>query len=349
MLSYAEAIREATQLAMRENPRVVIMGLGVPDPKGVFGTTAGLREEFGHARVLDAPISENALTGMIIGGALGGLRPVLTHQRVDFALLSLEQIINQAAKWFYMFDGRGGVVPIVIRMIIGRGWGQGPQHAQSLFALFAHIPGLRVLAPSTPGEVKGVLLAALKDSNPTILLEHRWLHGLAGPVPEGLYQTPLDRARVARKGKDLTIVSFSHGLIESLRAADFLASAAGVEAEVIDLRSLNPLDWSCVEDSAIRTRRLLAVEEDHRHCGVAAEILARCTESGIPWKVAPQRLCLPDCPSPSSRSLAAAFYFTPKDIARRALELCGMDPALAAGCPVPCQPDVPSFDFPGPF
>ncbi|NDB95513.1 MAG: hypothetical protein EBZ78_05070 [Verrucomicrobia bacterium] len=192
-LTFAEAIREATEIALREDPRVVLVGLGVPDPKGIFGTTGGLREVFGKERILDAPIAENGLTGMVIGGALAGLRPILTHQRVDFALLSLEQIINQAAKWNYMFDGRGGTVPIVIRMIIGRGWGQGPQHAQSLHSLFAHIPGLRVVAPSTPQEAKGVLLSAVRDPNPVIFLEHRWLHGLKGPVAQGSAGLPLDR------------------------------------------------------------------------------------------------------------------------------------------------------------
>jgi pyruvate dehydrogenase E1 component beta subunit len=348
-ITYAEAIREATELAMDEDPSVVLMGLGVPDPKGIFGTTSGLREKFGSTRVLDAPISENALTGMVIGGALAGLKPILTHQRVDFALLSLEQIINQAAKWYYMFDGRGGSVPIVIRMIIGRGWGQGPQHSQSLHSLFAHIPGLRVVAPSTPNEAKGVLLSAIKDPNPVIYLEHRWLHGLKGPVDKHADGVSLDSARVARAGKDLTIVSFSHGLIECLRAADFLSKQVGLEADVIDLRSLNPLDWPTIEKSLKRSRRLLVVDEDHKHCGFASEIMARCVESPVELIQKPKRITLPDCPSPSSRFLAEVFYFTPRDIIREALCLCGCQPTLADAYPLPAKVDVPSFEFPGPF
>ena len=348
-LTFAEAIREATEIALREDPRVVLVGLGVPDPKGIFGTTGGLREVFGKERILDAPIAENGLTGMVIGGALAGLRPILTHQRVDFALLSLEQIINQAAKWNYMFDGRGGTVPIVIRMVIGRGWGQGPQHAQSLHSLFAHIPGLRVVAPSTPQEAKGVLLSAIRDPNPVIFLEHRWLHGLKGPVAKGSAGLPLDEAAVARPGNDLTVVSFSHGLIESMRAARFLGENNFLDAEVIDLRSLNPLDWDTLADSIRKTGRLLVVDEDHRHCGLAGEILARAAESDIPLKSRVRRITLPDCPSPSSRALAAPFYYNSRDIARVMLEVCDRNPEPAAQLTVEERVDVPSFVFPGPF
>ena len=348
-ITFAEAIREATEISLRDDPSVMLVGLGVPDPKGIFGTTGGLRDIFGPERVLDAPISENGLTGMIIGGALSGLRPILTHQRVDFALISLEQIINQAAKWNYMFDGRGGTLPIVIRMVIGRGWGQGPQHSQSLHSLFAHIPGLRVVAPSTPQEAKGLFLSAVRDPNPVIFLEHRWLHGLKGPVYEGNQGLPLDQAALARKGKDVTVAAFSYGLIETMRAARFLSDQADIETEVVDLRSLNPLDWGTIEKSISKTGRLLAIDEDHRHCGFASEILARATESPINLKAKPRRVTLPDCPSPSTRSLAGKFYFNARDIGRHILELCGKDPSLAEQIPYKEPVDVPSFDFPGPF
>lgn len=349
LLTYSEAIREATAIALEEDSSVVLVGLGVPDPKGIFGTTTGLREQFGKDRVLDAPISENALTGMMIGGALTGLKPILTHQRVDFALLSLEQIINQAAKWHYMFDGRGGTVPVVIRMVIGRGWGQGPQHAQSLHSLFAHIPGLRVIAPSTPQDAKGMLLSAIRDPNPVIFLEHRWLHGLKGPVSFGSKGSPLEGARVVRKGGDITVAAFSHGLIETMRAADHLARECEVDAEVVDLRSLNPFDWPTLEKSVAKTGRLLAVDEDHRHCGFAAEVLARVAESGLQMKAPPRRLTLSDCPSPSSRSLAAGYYYNTRDVGRNILSLCGKDPSSAMLIPCKEHVDVPSFEFPGPF
>jgi acetoin:2,6-dichlorophenolindophenol oxidoreductase subunit beta len=348
-LTYIEAIREATEICLEEDPAVTVIGLGVPDPKGIFGTTAGLQEKFGLARILDAPISENGLTGMVIGGALAGLRPILTHQRVDFALLSLEQIINQAAKWHYMFDAKGGSVPIVIRMIVGRGWGQGPQHSQSLHSLFAHIPGLRVVAPSTPREAKGVLLSAVRDPNPVIYIEHRWLHGLKGPVPYGGKGLSLNSAAVACSGCDITIAAFSYGLIEAMRAARFLAESSGIDCEVVDLRTLNPLDWTTIEKSIAKTRRLLVIDEDHRHCGFSAEIMARAMECPVELQARPKRLTLPDVPSPSSSFLASEFYYDASDICREILVLCGKDASLADAYPLSQWADKPSFDFPGPF
>lgn len=183
-LKFTQAINEATALSMEADPRVQIMGLGVPDPTGIFGTTTGLQARFGSERVTDLPTSENAMTGVAIGCALAGMRPILTHQRVDFAVLTMEQIVNQAAKWHYMFGGRMRV-PLVIRMIIGRGWGQGPQHSQSLQAWFAHVPGLKVVMPTSPHDVKGLLISAIEDDSPVVILEHRWLYNFSGPVPEG--------------------------------------------------------------------------------------------------------------------------------------------------------------------
>jgi len=348
--TYGEAIRDATAVIMRKDPRTFLIGLGVPDPKGIFGTTAGLVEEFGGERVLDAPLSENALTGLVIGAALGGMRPILTHQRLDFALLSLEQIVNQAAKWYYMFDGRGGTVPIVIRMVIGRGWGQGPQHAQSLQSWFAHVPGLRVVAPASPADAKGMFIASVEDDNPVIFLEHRWLHGMKGPVPVGYHRVPLDKCRVARKGSDITVVASSHSTIEALRAADFGASRAQVDMEVIDLRSLNPLDFDTIADSVRKTRRLLVADDDARHCGFAGEIIARVSESALSLAAPPVRITHPDCPSPSSAALAGAFYPTARDLFAAAAKIVGRGVDQIDQFPKRPRPvDVPDFNFPGPF
>ena len=195
-LKYFQAILEATDQCLAADPRVYVIGLGVTDPKGIFGTTLGLEAKYGPRRVMDMPVSENALTGIALGSAVTGMRPIMTHQRVDFALLALDQLINNAAKWHTMFGGRMRA-PMVIRLIIGRGWGQGPQHSQSLQALFAHIPGLKVVMPATPYDAKGLLVAAVEDDNPVIYLEHRWLHGIWGPVPEERYRVPLGEARVA--------------------------------------------------------------------------------------------------------------------------------------------------------
>lgn len=349
-MTFAEAIREATAICLQRDPRTFVIGLGVPDPKGIFGTTGGLAAEFGADRALDAPLSENALTGLVIGAALGGMRAILTHQRVDFALLSLEQIVNQAAKWYYMFDGKGGTVPIVIRMIIGRGWGQGPQHAQSLSSWFAHIPGLKVVAPASPADAKGMLIASVEDNNPVIFLEHRWLHNMRGPVPVGYHRTPLDKCLVARKGTDLTVVASSHMVVEALRAADFAASEAGIEVEVVDVRCLNPLDFETIVGSVRKTKRLLVADDDTRRCGFAAEIVASVCEAGLELAGPPARITYPDCPSPSSRSLAAAYYPTARDLYAGVARQVGWGGEYVSKFPErPCPVDVPHLEFPGPF
>src|SRR5579883_291096 len=201
-LKYYQAIHEATDLCMEKDPSVYVIGLGATDPKGIFGTTSGLEAKYGSARVMDMPCAENGMTGVAIGSALVGMRPILLHQRIDFAVLAMEQIVNQAAKWHYMFGGRKSV-PLVVRLLVGRGWGQGPQHSQSLQAWFAHVPGLRVVLPSTPQDAKGLLISAVEDDNPVIFIEHRWLHNIAGPVPEGLYRVPFGRLACCAAGATL--------------------------------------------------------------------------------------------------------------------------------------------------
>ncbi len=190
MPKFNEAILEAHDQLMAVDPNVYIMGLGVPDPKGIFGTTVGLQEKYGPNRVMDMPCSENAMTGVAIGSALVGMRPIMTHQRVDFFLLALDQLVNNACKWHFMFGGQLNV-PLVIRLIIGRGWGQGPQHSQTLTSFFAHLPGLKVVAPSSPYDAKGLLISAVEDNNPVVYLEHRWLHNIYGEVPSEIYRVPL--------------------------------------------------------------------------------------------------------------------------------------------------------------
>ena len=231
-IKFLEAIREAQDLCLGADPSVYIVGLGVPDPKGIFGSTIGLKEKYGAHRVLDMPLSENAMTGVATGSALVGMRPIITHQRVDFALLALDQIVNQAAKWHYMFGG-AMKVPLVMRMVIGRGWGQGPQHSQSLQSWFAHIPGLRVVMPTTAYDAKGLLISSVEDDNPVVFLEHRWLYGISDAVPPDYYRVPLGKARVLRQGSDVTIASLSYMTIEALQAADILAGE-GINAEVED-------------------------------------------------------------------------------------------------------------------
>jgi len=318
-LTYAEALREAQDMYLAKYDCSYLMGLGVPDPKGIFGTTLGLQKKYGESRVFDIPLSENAITGVAIGSAITGMRPILTHQRLDFALVSIDQIVNQAAKWHYMFNG-AMKVPLVIRMIIGRGWGQGPQHSQSLHAWFAHIPGLKVITPSTPHDAKGMLIAALEDDNPVLLLEHRWLHSAKGFVPKVYYSTPLEGCNIVKKGNDISLVTHSYGVNECREAAIRLKKY-NISAEVVDLRSISPLDMSFILKSVKKTGRLIVVDDAERSCGISAEILAKVTE-GIEKDLlsTPSRLTCPEHPCPTSSKLSEKYYTTASDIVLEVLK-----------------------------
>src|SRR5438067_7048463 len=213
------------------------------------------------------PVAENAITGMALGAALQGMRPVMTHIRLEFAMLAIDQIVNQAAKWHYMFGGQAKV-PLVIRMVVGRGWGQGPQHSQSLQSWFAHIPGLKVVVPATPHDAKGLLIAAVEDDDPVIYIEHRWLHEEDGEVPDGYYEVPIGKAAVVRAGNDVTVAAVGPYVGEALKAAGALAGE-GVSAEVLDLRTLRPLDSETLLASVRRTGRLVVADADWGPCGVS--------------------------------------------------------------------------------
>lgn len=322
-MSYAEAIRDGLATALRLDPSVICYGLGVTDPKGVFGTTLGLETEFGPDRVFDMPTAENAMTGIAIGAALGGLRPVLTHQRLDFALLSMDQIVNNAAKWRFMFGGTASA-PIVIRMILGRGWGQGPTHSQNLQAWFAHIPGLKVVMPTRPADAKGLLLSAIFGQDPVIFLEQRWLHNARGETPQGDYRVPIGLSAKLHQGDDLTVVSSGYLSIEALHAAQFLA-AKGIGCDLIDLRSLRPLDLPAIASSLSRTGRLLVLDSGFATGGVAGEILAWASETLFSrLSAAPARLTAPDAPEATSPALTAAYHVRAEHIAARAAQMLGV-------------------------
>jgi len=348
-MTFAEAIRDALRLALAQDPRVICYGLGVTDPLGVFGTTAKLGDRFGPDRVFDMPTSENAMTGIAVGAGLGGLRPVMTHQRLDFALLSLDQIVNNAAKWRFMFGGRRGV-PMTIRMIIGRGWGQGPTHSQNLQALFAHIPGLKVVMPTTPVDAKGLLLSSIFDDDPVIFLEHRWLHNSAGAVPEGDYRVPIGQAQLLRRGRDVTIVAMSYLSVEALHAIDFLA-ALGITCDVIDLRTVKPIDWKCIARSIGSTHRLLVLDTGFETGSVAGEIIARMTmEHWSDFACAPRRLTAPDVPEATSPALTARYHVRAEHVATAVAEMLGVTVDVAPLAQRRKQPhDVPGAWFGGPF
>lgn len=348
-LKFFEAIDEAIDLSMAKDPAVYIMGLGVPDPKGIFGTTLGLQQKYGETRVLDIPTSENGMTGVAIGSALVGMRPIMTHQRVDFALLAVEQIVNQAAKWHYMFGGKMKV-PLVIRMIIGRGWGQGPQHSQSLQAWFAHVPGLKVVMPATPYDAKGLLIASIEDDNPIIFIEHRWLYNIKGNVPEGIYRVPVGRASRVREGSDLTIVSTSYMTLEALRASGSLAQDE-VSAEVIDVRTLRPLDDALILESVRKTGRLIVADTGWKTFGIGAEIIAGVAEKALDdLKSPPKRIGLPDWPCPSTPALGSYYYPRADQIAAAAKEMLGLSKGDRVSLQQSSVPlDVPDATFTGPF
>ena len=348
LISYAEALREAQDYCLGAYPECFLMGLGVPDPKGVFGSTLGLQDKYGLDRVFDVPLSENAMTGVALGSAISGMRPVLTHQRVDFALSSIEQLVNQAAKWHYMFGGRMKA-PMVIRMVIGRGWGQGPQHSQSLQALFAHVPGLKVVMPTTPFDAKGMMISAIESDDPVVCLEHRWLYGIRDEVPPDHYRVPLDRARVMRSGTDVTLIGVSYMTLECLTAAEMLAGV-GISAEVIDLRSIRPLDLETILDSVNRTGRLLTVDNGHVAGGISAEIAASVVERSFDRLVAaPERIGFPDHPTPTTHALADGYYPLPHEIAETAARLVGTEQSFDPVDRGERRLDQPDPAYQGPF
>jgi len=348
-LKFFQAINEAIDLCMARDQSVYMMGLGVPDPKGIFGSTLGLQQKYGDTRVMDMPLSENCMTGVAIGSSLVGMRPIMAHQRIEFALLAMDQIVNQAANWHYMFGGRMSV-PLVIRLIIGRGWGQGPQHSQSLQAWFAHVPGLKVVMPTTPYDAKGLLISSIEDNNPVIFIEHRWLYNITGQVPEKMYRVPLGSARVVREGTDMTIAATSYMTLEALQAAEMLA-ADGVKAEVIDIRTLKPLDSALILESVRKTGHLLVADTGWKTGGFSAEIVAQLAEEGFSdLKSPPRRVGLPDCPTPTTRALANHYYPRAIHIAATARRMLGFNadgPALDVTTSVLL--DVPDMSFTGPF
>lgn len=312
-ITYREAILEATKQAMDADEFVFVIGEGVDDPNGIFGTTKGLQQKFGKLRVMDSPLAENGITGIVVGAAIAGTRPVYVHMRIDFLPLSMDQIINHAAKWHYMFAGAVNV-PLTIRSIIGRGWGSAAQHSQSLQALFTHIPGLKVVMPATPYDAKGLLLASIVDNNPVIFVEHRWLYEHMGHVPEESYTVPLGKGIIRRHGKDVTIAAVSLMVYEAARAAETLREQ-GIDAEVIDLRTLKPLDTDLIMESIKKTGALVIADTGWKEGGFSAEVAAKAAEEGFRHLKAPiARVALPDVPTPASHILEHAFYKGQHDI-----------------------------------
>ena len=305
VLSYMEALHEALSLALELDPKVLILGQGVNDPKGMFGVTTGLHEKFGKDRVFDTPLSEEGMTGICTGASMNGLRPVYMHNRPDFLLLAFNQIVTHASKIHYMDNGETNV-PLVIWSAIGRGWGSGSQHSQAIQGLLLGVPGLKIVMPSTPHDAKGLMLSAIADNNPVLIFEHRWSMRNKGVVPEGAYKISLGKGIYRRKGNDLTIVGTSHILELAIKAADELE---GITADVIDLRTIKPLDEEIIIDSLQKTGRILVVDTGWEMGGVCAEIGCMVAEKGFSFLKGPvRRLGLSDIPSPAGFTLEQYYY-----------------------------------------
>ena len=303
VITYAEAVREAIGQAMEADDSVFMLGEDIGVYGGAFGVSGDLVHRFGEDRVRDTPISELGIVGAAVGAALTGMKPIVEIQFSDFTAQAMDQIVNQAAKIHFMLGGELSV-PMVLRAPLGSGTGAAAQHSQSLEAWFAHVPGLKVVMPSSPADAKGLLLSALDDPNPVIVLEHKLLYKTSGPVPEEMYRTPIGVSNVVREGKDLTIVATGVMVSRSLEAAAELASQ-GIEATVIDVRTLSPLDMGPIENSIAETGRVMLVQEAPKHVGFMAEIAARISEGPALYHLTEpvKRLCGLDVPIPYAPQL----------------------------------------------
>jgi len=344
-LSFVDAVREAAEQEMVRDDSVIVFGLDVDDPKAIQGTTRGLVEKFGPERVFGTPLSEDAMTGAAIGMALAGLRPIHVHIRMDFLLLAMNQLINVAAKTRAMYGGRVNV-PLVVRAMIGKSWGQGAQHSQGLHSMFMHVPGIKVVAPSTPYDAKGCLAAAVRDNDPVLYVEHRLLHFQKGPVPEASYTVQPGKARITQPGEDITLVGISYMQVECMRAAKYLESI-GIKAEVIDPIWLSPLDIDTIAESVERTGRLIVVDTAWTNCGAAAEIVAQVAErlQGV-RDLRMKRMGFAPTTCPTTPVLENLFYPNARTIAAAASDMveeeeCGWVPEE--------RPELQSIEFKGPF
>lgn len=305
-MTYREALIAAKREAMRADPSVMILGEDIGPYGGTFGVTQGLFDEFGSERVIDTPISEAGFSGAAVGAALTGLRPIVELKFIDFTLVAMDQLINQAAKVHFMMGGQGKL-PVVFMVAIGVTRGAAAQHSQSLHAFFMHVPGFKVVMPSTPHDAKGLLASAIDDDGPVMFIAHKWLFSQRGPVPEDPYRIPFGEAVIRKRGDDVTIVATSFMVNHAVEASEQLAGL-GIQAEVIDLRSIVPMDTGVILESVRKTGRLVVVDEGHLSCGVAAEVAALVQKDAFDYLDAPiERVGTPAAPVPFSEPLEEAY------------------------------------------
>ncbi len=307
LISYRQAIAEALAEEMRLDPNVFVYGIDAADHKRIFGSTSGLLEEFGPERIFSTPLSEEALLGFGLGAAINGMRPVNVHIRLDFLLLAMNQLVNMVSSYGYGSNGRYKI-PLVIRAVIGKGWGQSYQHSKSLQSFFAHIPGLKVIMPTTPSDTKGLLKAAIRDNNPVVFLEHRMLYDVMGEVDENPDPLPMGQGKILHEGKDVTIVATSYMNVEALKAAEIL-ERRGVSVEVIDPRTISPLDEGIIINSVKKTGHLIIADYDWINCGFSAEVATRVYDQCYKiLKSAVKRIGFAPTPCPCTRPLENEFY-----------------------------------------
>ncbi len=324
-ISFCDALNEATRQEMERDSSVFVYGIGVPDHKNVFGSTKGLLEQFGPGRCFDTPLCEESMTGFGLGAAIGGMRPIHVHIRVDFLLLAMNQLVNMVSCYSYSSLGKMAV-PMVIRAVVGRGWGQGYQHSKALHSWFAHVPGLKVVMPTTPRDAKGLLTSAIRDDNPVIFIEHRWLYWAEEDVPEEPYAIPLGKSQVLREGDDITIVATSWMNIEALKAAEVLEQR-GVSVEVVDPRTIAPFDDSLAVSSVNKTGRCIVADIAWVNCGFGAEVATRVYEKCFGRLKSPvTRIGFAHTPCPTGRELEKEFYPNAIDIIRAVEEKLDLSP-----------------------
>lgn len=326
LTSYSEAIKEATEYMMAKDPRVYVFGLGVTYKNGADGTTGGLKEKFPD-RVFDTPLSENSVTGMVVGSALSGLKPVIHHGRVEFAMFAFDQIFTQAAKWNYMFGG-DNPVPVIFRICVGRQWGCGPQHSQTLYSLFGNMPGLKVIVPSTPYYAKGLLLSAFQQDDPVAILEPRWLYGTKQVIPVDPYFLDLNAPQRFGFGNDITVVTYGEGFHEVYKSYEFLKQN-GINIDVVDIQNISDPSFDSIHDSLVRTGKLIVFEVTNEKYSVGSEIISHFStfvEDGF-LKTPPIKIGCPHVPCPTASTLTENFYPTYVDLIEECFAL--MDKKLS--------------------
>ena len=350
-LNFTETLNLTFFEQMKKNPQIISFGLGIDDPKSIFGTTKNLQKKFGINRVFDTPTSENAMTGIGLGLSLDGFIPIMVHQRLDFFLLAMDQLVNSAAKWKYMFGGQSGV-KMMIRLIIGRGWGQGPTHSQNLQTWFAHIPGLKVISPTFPSDARKGIINAINDNGPVIFLEHRWLHGLNEKfdINKKIKPTKIGKGRLLKKGSDLTIISHSYSTIEILKIYKIL-NLNKINFDHIDLISLKPLDIKLIKKSVNKTGKLLILDNSSTSfCSIGSEIISQLSQLNKNiFKKEPLLLTLPDLPSPTSHYLTRNYYISSEKILSSISDLISKKIKYDKSILNKEAHDIPNKEFKGPF